>query len=307
MELLQYDLKPLKITDRSIIDGILNSRETMLSAYTFATHYIWRDIFHFYWGIIDGYLCLFAQYDDYLYMPIPPVPCRDPASEGFQKIIPLVFSMMEKINKNKAISRIENIDPCQIESFISPGYDIRSGEPEYVYLRENLVTLKGNPYKAKRAMCNYFDKHYRYSYEPFQPSFADGCLRLYNEWRRERGKKIDDPFYRALLQDSSFAHKEAVRHYKSLRLTGRVVRINGRIEGYLFGFKRRGDILYILMEIANPAIKGLAQFIFREFCREMDGHTYINTLGDSGLGSLRRVKLSYRPSKVIPSYTAYQP
>ncbi len=311
MNLQQIGLNSLKIKDKLIIDSILNSKETMLSAYAFASHYVWRDIFHFYWSIIDDCLCIFSRCNDYLYMPVPPVQRHSsfPASrsaEAFHKTITTVFSIMDRINKNKAVSRIENISECERESYITLGYDVRAGESEYVYLRENLVNLKGNPYKSKRAMCNYFARHYKYSYESFQPTFVFDCIRLYDNWQKERGKKIDDPIYHALLEDSSFAHKQALRHYKALQLTGRIIRINERVEGYIFGFNRK-DTFYVLLEVANPDNKGLAQIIFREFCREMNDYTYINTLGDSGLENLRRVKLSYRPLKTIPSYIAYQP
>ncbi len=313
MDLHQFGLRPLRIADRPFIDSILCSKETMLSAYAFVSHYIWHDIFHFHWGIIDDYLCLFAHYNDYIYMPIPPTslsspPRREDKGEGerFSKIMRKVFTIMELVNHNKAVSRIENIDERQIGSFTSSGYDIRPGEPEYLYTREDLASLKGELYKSKRAMCNNFEKHYRYRYEPFQASFVNGCIRLYDEWKREKGKKFDDPIYHALLEDSSRAHKQAVKHYTSLHVTGRVVRINEQVEGYIFGSERGGDIFYILMEITNPDIKGLAQFIFREFCREMEGYTYINTLSDSGLENLRKVKRSYRPCKIIPSYIAYQ-
>ena len=302
----QFGLKPLRITDRPLIDRFLSSRETMLSAYAFVSHYIWSDLFHFHWGILDGHLCLFAQYGDYLYMPIPPILSENPCAST---ALSSGFAIMNRINKNKAVSRIENIDAAQTEAFISLGYDVKPGEGEYVYLREDLANLKGDSYKSKRAMCNHFIKNYRYSYEPFQTRFADDCIRLYEVWKKRKRETAIDAFSPALLEDASLAHRQAVLQYEALQLTGRVVRINNRGEGYLFGFKRRGDMFCILLEITNPDIRGLAQFIFREFCREreMEGFRYINTLGDSGLETLRRVKLSYRPSKIVPSYIACLP
>jgi len=302
----QLGLKPLRITDRPLIDRFLSSRETMLSAYAFVSHYIWSDLFHFHWGILDGHLCLFAQYGDYLYMPIPPILSENPCAST---ALSSGFAIMNRINKNKAVSRIENIDAAQTEAFISLGYDVKPGEGEYVYLREDLANLKGDSYKSKRAMCNHFIKNYRYSYEPFQTRFADDCIRLYEVWKKRKRETAIDAFSPALLEDASLAHRQAVRQYEALQLTGRVVRINNRVEGYLFGFKRRGDMFCILLEITNLDIRGLAQFIFREFCREreMEGFRYINTLGDSGLETLRRVKLSYRPSKIVPSHIACLP
>ena len=114
-------------------------------------------------------------------------------------------------------------------------------------------------------------------------------------------------FSAALVYFAFVYYPQAIRQYETLQLTGRVVRINNKVEGYLFGFKEREDMFCVLLEITNPAIRGLAQFIFREFCREMDAYTYINALGDSGLKNLRRVKLSYRPCNIVPSYIAYLP
>ncbi len=327
MDLSIYGLMPLTLKDKPLIDGILNRQDTMLSAYSFTSHYIWRDHFNFHWGIIDGYLCLFAQYGDYVYMPIPPVlsenilrspsPCPSPLrgegkGEGFscpflpREGILAAFNIMDKINVNKASSRIENIDESWIDPFVSAGFKIKSGESEYLYLREDMSKLKGDSYKSKRAMYNYFKKHYRYSYEPFESSHAPQCIELYNSWKKEKAQKVNDSFYNAMLEDSYPAHREAINNYKSLGLTGRVVKIDNRIGGYIFGFERNKDIFYILLEVTNPGIKGLAQFIFREICMEMEGYTCINVLGDSGLENLRRVKQSYRPLRLAPAFTAYR-
>ncbi len=323
MDLSIYGLMPLTIKDKPLIDGILNRQNTMLSAYSFTSHYIWRDHFNFHWGIIDGYLCLFAQYGGYVYMPIPPVLSENPiptlslplkgrvflsSIEGHHAtaILLEVFNIMDTINVNKTLSRIENIDESWIYPFVSAGFKIKSGESEYLYLREDLSKLKGDSYKSKRAMYNYFKKHYRYSYEPFESSHAPQCIELYNSWKKEKAQKVNDSFYNAMLEDSYPAHREAINNYKSLGLTGRVVKIDNRIGGYIFGFERNKDIFYILLEVTNPGIKGLAQFIFREICMEMEGYTYINVLGDSGLENLRKVKLSYRPLQLAPAFTAYR-
>ena len=306
MDLSAYGLVPLIIKDKCLIDSILNRQDTMLSAYSFTSHYIWRDHFNFHWGIINGCLCLFAQYGDYIYMPVPPVSTEKPDSNPPLPpiILPDLFNIMDKINNNKSVSRIDNIDESRIESFIAAGHKVKPGEPEYVYLREDLSNLKGNPYKSKRAVCNYFVKHYRYSYEPFEPGHASQCIELYDSWRQNRTNKVRDSFYNAMLEDSLPAHREAINNYKTLELTGRVVIIDNRVEGYIFGFERNKDIFYILLEVTNPGIKGLAQFIFREFCNEKAGYIYINALGDSGLENLRKVKLSYRPFCLARTFTA---
>jgi len=41
----------------------------------------------------------------------------------------------------------------------------------------------------------------------------------------------------------------------------------------------------------------------REFSRELGGYKYINIMDDSGLKNLKRVKLSYKPVRLVPSFT----
>ena len=59
----------------------------------------------------------------------------------------------------------------------------------------------------------------------------------------------------------------------------------------------------MLFEITDLSTKGLAQFIYREFCKElMDTYRWINAMDDSGLENLKRVKNAYHPTRLIPSY-----
>jgi hypothetical protein len=49
--------------------------------------------------------------------------------------------------------------------------------------------------------------------------------------------------------------------------------------------------------------------MFREFCREAyeQGAILINTMDDSGLGTLRQSKLAYHPYRMVNSYIATIP
>src|SRR3972149_6143505 len=85
-------------------------------------------------------ICLFRRF-------YPKIPVHPPllSSSG----LPEVFNIMDKINNNKAVSRIENIDESWIDPFVSAGFKIKSGESENLYLREDPSKLKGDSYKSK--------------------------------------------------------------------------------------------------------------------------------------------------------------
>jgi len=167
--------------------------------------------------------------------------------------------------------------------------------PDYVYLTKDLIELKGNKYKHKRASCNYFSKSYKFQYLPYKQNMKNDCLKLFSKWACARKQKFPDLYYHKLLEDSNSSHKLAIENFKPLELTGRVIKIKGKICAYTFGFEITKDMFCVLLEVCDLTFKGIAEFIFREFAKEMILHKYINTMDDSGLENLRLSKLSYHP------------
>lgn len=296
-------LSPLDITDREFIDSVLANEKTLLSSYSFVSHYVWKDFFAFYHTIIDDFFCLFARYGSRLYMPLPPIPTGGIRLNG--RIIPTVFEIMNSFNVNKEVSRIENIDECYTDFFLSQGLTLTPIEVEYIYRREDIAALKGNRYKSIRALYNHFVKNYGFEYEDLRQSHVHACLSLFTRWKKIKSNRNKDSYYQALMEDAHIMHKCVLENSLVLNIKGKVVKINGQIEGYIAGFLK-DNILYILLEITNPEIKGLSQFIFREFCAEIMDATYVNVLGDSNIEGLRKAKLLYRPCRIVPSYGAYR-
>jgi len=165
--------------------------------------------------------------------------------------------------------------------------------PDYIYLREALAGLKGNKYKHKRAGCNYFSKNYKFQYLPYRQNMKNDCLKLFIKWASARKQKFPDLYYHELLEDSFSAHKLAIKNFKALGLAGRVIKIRNKIAAYTFGFELTKDMFCVLLEVCDLKFKGIAEFIFREFCGELTNYKYINTMDDSGLENLRLSKLSY--------------
>ncbi len=289
------DLKRLSIDDKPVFDKFLFGA-SRLSSHSFIANYIWGDHLSYYWKIIDECLCLFAGYDQNIYMPMPPVGNNPrPASAK-------AFEIMATVNKNPSVSRIEDLDDKKLKEILSPGYRHVLKGYEYIYRRDDLVSLKGNHYKGKRSSVNSFLRHFNYSYEHYRPSDLGECLLLYIRWMKERYDSSQDETYRQMLYDSYSAHRRAMIDYDDLDLIGRVVRINGSIAGYTFGFRLGADIFAVLSEIVDRTARGLPQFIFRELCRGLEGVRFISTMDDSGLENIRRTKLSYHPSMLEPSY-----
>lgn len=296
-------LQPLTLNDKPIFDAHAHRTWTRLSHYAFAPLYVWREHFQFYWTLLTDYLCIFAKQGDDYFMPILPMP-YETNNRAYLNVICQAYQFMLASNRNRHIARIENVPQEMISLFEKNGFRATLKETEYLYEAEALAGLRGDRYKQQRHAYNAFVAKYpSVKLRPYTSADQDACLALYNKWRERRSEKSDNPIYTAMLDDSESAHRIGISHAEALGLSGRVVRIDREIRGYTFGYLLNADTFCVLFEITDLGIKGLAQFIYREFCKELMGtYRQINAMDDSGLENLKRVKRAYQPIELIPSY-----
>ena len=310
-------LHPLTIDDKSIFDQFNSQSPLILSHYAFAPNYIWKEFYKLYYSIIKSlkkskidinterieYLCIYAKQGSDYYMPILPIPC-DVTEVHYQKVVLDSFHFMLESNQNPQFARIENVPEELLPRFKDYGFDVFLKETEYLYAAKNIGELRGDDFKPQRNAYNTFIRHNpSVNYETYEDIYRDECLILYETWQKNRSEKYIDPIYHAMLNDSRSAHKIGISNYQELGLIGRVVRINDEVQAYTFGYELNSDTFCILFEISELSIKGLAQYIYREFCKELLlNYKWINVMDDSGLENIKRVKLSYHPTKLIPSY-----
>lgn len=287
----------LILKDKDLFDRFLRLATHELSVFAFENIYIWKYFFDIYWAIIRDNLCIFFKDKMGCFLYLPPL-----ASSKDPGVIREVFRIMDKSNHHKDISRIENVEEKDLPFYRDLGYECIYKSADYVCKRTDLVQLKGNKFKSKRACFNYFLKHHQFEYLPFSLRHRDDCLKLYDLWMRERKSNIKDTVYQGMLGDSRICLKILLDSYQDLDFVGRIVKINKKIKAFTLGFQLNPDTFCILYEITDLTVKGLAQFIFRSICSELKDYKYINIMDDSGLENLKKVKLSYHPFRLIPNY-----
>lgn len=212
--------------------------------------------------------------------------------------------MMCDRNGGSGVSRVENVPEERVPELQALGYRVKPKDPDYLYRTADLVALAGDRYKSQRAACNRFERERRHSFEPYRDSDRDACLALFREWAAQKQAAGLEEAGRHMLADSESAHREALTHHRELGLSGYVVRVEGTVRAYTFGYERSSSVFCALLEVADRTIAGLATFIFRGFAREAAGRGYelINTMDDSGLPTLAHSKRAYHPVKLVPSY-----
>ena len=290
-------LNDLSLRDREIFSKYLSFSSHELSVYHFINICIWIGLFEIKWAVINKGLCVFFQDKIGAFLYLSPL-----AQTHNPETVAEVFSILDSINANKEISRIENVEAGDLEFYRGLGLKCAQKSSDYLCSRQSLAELKGDKLKSKRAAYNYFVKNYSFELLPVTKNDLGGCLKLYQAWADDRRRDNPDMLYRAMLEDSFNAVEILLKNYEKLNCLGRIVKVSGKIKGFTFGYKLNADTFCVLYEITDLSIKGLAQFIFRAFSQELTDYKYINIMDDSGLDNLKKVKLSYRPVKLVPAY-----
>ena len=289
-------LSEITLGHKERLEKALSQREHQLCAYSFSNIYIWKKLYKIFNISIDGSCCIFFKDGLGCFAYLPPL-----GKESGSRVIEKVFSIMDGFNVQRAMSRIENVEEEGLGFFRELGYACEEKPGDYLCKRGILAGLKGDRFKSKRAACNFFASNYKFTYRSFTADDKEGALQLYQLWVQQRSLRSSDKVYLGMMQDSLLCQIEAMNDLKSLGLLGRVIEVEGRICAYTIGYPLNNETFCILFETTDLTIKGAAQYIFRRFCEDLE-YKYINIMDDSGLENLKKVKLSYHPFKIVPSY-----
>ncbi|RJP29460.1 MAG: DUF2156 domain-containing protein [Candidatus Omnitrophota bacterium] len=293
------ELNKLSIKDKPLFSKFLKIKRHELSVYAFENIYPWSSLFEIKWGIIKGSLCVFFYDKTGCFLYIEPL-----AKNIDYKVVDKCFEIMDSHNRNKAVSRIENIEQDNCKFFHDAGYRLLEKPCDFIFQKNSIAGLRGNAYKSKRASFNYFIKHYKFHSRDLGIEDIGACLKLYSSWAKNRRLRVEDRAYHWMIEDSFASLRSVLENYPSLGYSGRVVEVDGDIRAFTIGYMLNSDTFCIFFEIADLSIKGLAQFIFSDFCAGLKAYKYVNAMDDSGLDNLRKVKYSYRPLKLVPAYIA---
>jgi hypothetical protein len=167
---------------------------------------------------------------------------------------------------------------------------------EYVYNAQDLCTLEGKKYHAKRNHINKLLASHSFEYRAYTADDYDACMSLYEAWVEGKGGLTQS------YQNEKWATEEALRNLNELGLKCGMLYVDGNLEGFSIG-ERFGDMAIIHVEKANPDLQGAYPLINREFVRnEWSDLKYINREEDMGIEGLRKAKMSYYPAFFVEKY-----
>lgn len=270
-----------------------------LAAYHAAYHYMCNAVLPYWWTELQGAFCLFIESPDGWFMPLPPLtdgPIEEPLAAA--------FAVMRRRNGYSPVSRVENLTASLASRLRSLGYHCLSKDSDYLYQADELAVLAGARYKSQRALCNRLERVKGIEAKPYTHDDRTECRTLLRQWQGQKLRKGLDLFGRLLLDDASSTHEVVWSHAEALGIGGTVVRIDGILRAYTFGYWLTNKTWCVLLEVADRTVSGLAQYLFRETCRTASsrGAAFINAMDDAGLSGLRLSKQAYHPMDRIENF-----
>lgn len=310
-----FEFKKIELSDKEWVDQLLQYADYGATEFNFTVLFIWKEVF----------CTRIARYKDFLIVRFCPQGSSDtrqaryffPSGRGDYKDV--VEKMMEDARSLDAqfvlLSVLEEQKAILEELF--PGkfsFEANRNSYDYIYLAENLITLKGKKYQSKRNFVSRFKNNNNWSYEEITPATTQECLQMSKEWCALYGCGEDT----SMLQESCSV-KSALENFEPLGLKGGLLRAEGRIVAFTVGEKLNSDTFLVHIEKAFADITGAYPAISQMFLQhnmkvayvpgmepttEEIGFVYVNREDDAGDESLRNAKLQYHPVHLIEKYIA---
>jgi hypothetical protein len=281
------------------------------SLHAFAPIHVWSDILDFHYKISGDRLLIFAEEpasaqaaagkDGDGFLICPPLGTGDVAGPAQDAL-----ETMRALSSKGVSPRIQDADEGTARQLVHSGWRIRETHVEYLYPRSALADLRGNRYEKKRQLCNRFTRDVKdRRWRPLDPNDLPEAIALYSNWLKQRtAAHPGEAFYTSQAEASWRAVYRALRDAEALQLVARALEADGRMAGFTVGCPLHdGQTFHVMFEVTDLSIKGAAQFMSRELCRELGDFDRINAGSASGLDNLARVKESYRPTERLPAHT----
>ena len=170
---------------------------------------------------------------------------------------------------------------------------------DYIYLSENLASLKGRKFHSKKNHVNSFCRKNNYTIEEIDDSNIKECLDFSHKWFLENESTQTLEAERQVI-DLAF------KKYNQLGFYGALIKVDGKIIAFCLGEPMvDGETFCIHFEKASKDFSNAYAALNKLFAEKLvSKYKYINREDDAGVEGLRKAKLSYQPEFLVKKYYA---
>lgn len=200
------------------------------------------------------------------------------------KIIPIIRGVTDDI---LALFNNVNIDSFHFITYRNTDVD------EYVYSSNDLITLSGKKFNAKRNHVKHFTSNYQYVLKSYESSDYERIVECLLSWGREK-----------TLDYEIEAITSVLKNYEFLNVFCNMLEVDNKIIAFTIGTICNENIGIELFEKANIDYDGAYAAINQLTAeRYFSNIKFINRQEDMGIPGLRKAKLSYHPHHMINKYS----
>lgn len=287
------NFRRIEISDREQAEECLRRSGFRGCEYTFGNNFVWRNNYNVEICFYDGFYFVKQCKGENTRFIYPSG--KENTDENVRHAVELIA---EYASDNGLPLRIyANKDISATISRVFPNAVLRPnrGFFDYVYLAEDLESLNGKKYHAKRNHLNRFCEN-NWSFEALTSENISECVEMNKLWRAENVDKCEISKETESKIEELCVVECSLKHYDELGYTGGVLRVDGEVQAFTFGERSAEDCFVVHVEKALRRYQGAYAAINREFVRSLQGkYKYINREDDADSEGLRKAKLSYNP------------
>ena len=293
--------KKITIEDKDAITAYTHASSLYNCDFAFTNMCSWQFLYDSEYAISDDFLFIRFYIEDKDHKRLA---YMFPVGNGnLKRAMDILGKDAEEMGRPLLILGITPESKDKIET-LSPGHFTYIQERDYfdyIYLREDLTTLKGKKLQSKRNHINKFKSCYEYTYLPITPDIVPQCMEVETIWCKANLNEND----KENLSHERRSMEFAMKHFDKLELMGGAIVVDGKIIAFTYGSPINNKTFGVHVEKADVGYEGIFSIINQEFASRIpQQYIYINREEDLGLSGLRKSKLSYNPVLLLEKNTA---
>ena len=300
---MSLEFKPIEATDLIKITPFVGLRPNKACDSVALDSFLWREYYHVQFAISgDKAVQWLMELDGEPYSAMPLCKQEDLES-SFCEIVDYFNQVLKKplriyLADEEAVQYL-NLDPARFE--VKEQEDLK----DYLYDGEALRTLAGKKLHKKKNNYNAFVKAYegRIEYRKLCCSDREDVWKFLDFWRQQKGDDVEEH-----LDYEVRGIHDILKNCSEMAVEMGGVYVDGRMEAFTIGsLNPLENMAVIHIEKANPEMRGLYQYINREFLvHAFPDVALVNREDDMGLEGLRKAKMSYNPIAFARKYSVTQ-
>lgn len=224
-----------------------------------------------------------------------------------------VADKITRLIPDNYIFRIMNLDPQIWTISDHPAcFTIEKDHPDYLYLREELLTMAGADYRNRRSDVNHLLRSFPdLQIEWLTEATAREALKsLDSLLSRPRGPRTNPcDFIHTTPQTTAYwdryMAKKLLLCWNAHRARGLALRVWDKLVGLMLGVPLGNNVLSIMTGKVLPGFDGGMTLLLRRLCEEWPTPVQrINLADDGGIRGLQQMKMKLRPEFMAERYTA---